>query len=252
MLFSAHKMLRYLAQKMNGCKRTGQRLSGMGMVLSILILLAACTSSESPGLGVTTAPTGLAETLPKPDFTSTLPVISSPQSPRSGWVIYRDPRYGYGLALPAAWRVNPTPQSGSFVTMTAYDPRFDPSTTSESLLLAKDSPKLEIIGFEHLDPNLSTREALEQRLDNVREQTMDEQAVEYGGKPGLILTRTLKTDPTLSWQLVIFRLRPDLAVMLSVYPNALLDSPTVQAILTSFSFAPQEQVTVPIQPPPEP
>ena len=90
-----------------------------------LPLLSACllavASPEPPVLLSTQAPVLVpTEAATEPPPATQGPVSEPTFMPgTAGWVEYRDPRYGYGLALPCYWTVTPTPMEGTFATMSA-------------------------------------------------------------------------------------------------------------------------------------
>ena len=175
----------------------------------------------------------------------------------AGWVEYRDPRYGYGLALPCYWTVTPTPMEGTFATMSArsYSDEFFAAHSDRGVWTGDAWPagayKLDAVIFEGIDPSLSMQDAIhytyatysnEQELVSVEEKTYDRHlgyiATVQGGPQG---GETLRV--------VYFAIGPDALLSLVFYPEAAQDEPDLQAMLGSFASALDEPVAFPAQAP---
>ncbi|MGE5250322.1 MAG: hypothetical protein ACM3QS_08930, partial [Bacteroidota bacterium] len=192
---------------------------------------------------------------------SALPSPTTVSSAALGWMQYRDPRYGYGIALPCYWSVTPTPMEGTYAAMTArsYSDEFFAQHSERGEWLGGVWPagayKLDAVVFENMDASLPVPDAL--RLWYSIPQNASEQqlvAVEetsFGSRTSYLATLQGGLQGAEKVRIVYFPLRPGRLIGFVFLPGTALESPDVQAILASFVPTSAEAVNFPGRPPAE-
>ena len=181
------------------------------------------------------------------------PSTAIPHSPL--WTQYRDPRFGYGLALPCYWNIYPTDKDydGS-PSISSYDEAFFFANATKGQwndgVWPEGAVKFNAFVSEAFDPALSLKEAVQQVLNNNdfgTVKSLDE--VTLGANTAMQLTREDQGDPNLPDRGYFFRFSPDRLLYLSVNPRQALETADVQNVLTSLAFTPQDQIAIPSTPP---
>jgi len=201
------------------------------------------------------APTVLSETpLPPPAETPRSIATAVTESAGGPWIEYRDPRYGYAIALPCYWTYVSTPLEGMFATMSArsYSDEFLGAHSVrgdwENGIWPEGAMKLDVLVFEGIDPALDLMSALEEFFDeylNEQEVTAIE-AVSFGSHSALQVTVEGGLAGGMTSQMVYFRLAPDKLIWFHFQPAAALVSTDAQAILGSVVLSVEEPLPLPL------
>jgi hypothetical protein len=242
--------------------------------VALILLLPACGTLE---LGVekpttlagidpaqdtmtTIAPVGTVDaglTTPSPGPTLEAPTNTPvPVSPL--WVEYRDPRYGYGLALPCFWNIYPTQADAVSGTpsIRSYDMYFFLAHSVRSQWINGEWPrgtvKFDLYVSEDVDSNLSLIDAARQELAKQDFPVQSIEEVTVGSHTAALAVRDGEEDPSLPNKTYVFRLSPSSLLFFYVSPRQVLDSPEIQAILASLAASKAEKITLPVIPPADP
>lgn len=214
-------------------------------LLLVVLLVSACapmTAAPEPNIVVSEEPLPIpteAEPAPQPE----LPISTA-------WKAVRDPRYGFGLAVPCWWLVSPIPQEGfgGVMTIKNYDEGFfNAHSTKGNWDWPFGSLKLDVIVMEGADPAKTDAEAYMQFVDPTMTGLVAAEPMQIGAHNAtvLMLSNMVNTDdPNVN--LFIFRLAPDKLLMVAPIPQNIVNTPDFQAILASIVLKPEEQIALPL------
>jgi hypothetical protein len=167
------------------------------------------------------------------------------------WIEYWDPKYGYGLALPAHWIVSPTPLEGDGGVMVSrsYDEEFFMANSVKGNWTGGQAPlgavKVDFVGFEGVLPEQSVEIAINQFLSQEQSITLSIEEVTIGNHTAYIINQANRYDPNETWYTVAFRIQPEVILLVAAYPLGAIESQDVQGILESISFSKSKPIVKP-------
>ncbi len=186
------------------------------------------------------------------EISPTPPQVSEEPALQGQWVEYRDPTYGFGLAIPCWWPYSPIPEEGIGGTMTihSYDEAFFLANSTKGWWTGGDWPegasKLDITVWQDFDPALTTLEAFNTTFDPTTSEIASTHEVRIGENEALLVEmRNLVNTSDPNSRLYVFRPAGDTLLMVSAAPDRALDSSDVQAMLASLSLSPDQPVNLP-------
>ena len=199
---------------------------------------------------LTGAPTSGAEILP-PTETIPAPTETPTEDFSDLWLEYRDPAYGYGIALPAYWKVNPTPTEGYDGAMTThnYDEAYFMAHSTKGWwtdgIIPEGVTKMDFAGITDEHPELDLASAI-QEMYNQSDTTivLTTEAVIYNQHDAVLVTTASPNNLNETYTSVAFRLPNDKILLVTAYWGDAFSSPDVQIILNSIAF-PGEPVILP-------
>ncbi len=159
------------------------------------------------------------------------------------WQEYRDARYGYGVALPAHWIVNPTPTEGldGAMTTTSYDEAFYLAHTTKGWwsdnVVPEGAIKMDFAGMPDPTPELDLASAIEKMYS--QSDTTVVLATEpawYNGHEAVLVTTASPNNLEETFTSVAFRLPNDKILLATAFWGEAFASADVQAILNSFAL----------------
>ncbi len=217
----------------------------------LLILLTLVGGACAP---VATTPDKVLPTLipveePLPIATPTEIASQPEQSSSTTWKAIRDPRYGFGLAVPCWWLVSPIPADGfgGVMTVKNYDEDYFNAHSNKGFWdWPNGTLKLDVIVMEGADPGKSDADAYMQFTDPTMTGVVSAESRQIGVNTVTVLTLSNlvnTNDPNSS--LFVYRLAPDVLLMVAPIPQTIVDTPDFQAILASIALTPNEQITLP-------
>jgi hypothetical protein len=173
-----------------------------------------------------------------------------PEPPIStAWKAVRDPRYGFGLAIPCWWLVSPIPEQGfgGVMTIKNYDEAyFNAHSTKGFWEWPNGTLKLDVIIMTGVDPAKPDAEAYMKFVDPTMTGLVSAEPQQIGSHTATVVTlANLVNTNDPDTKLFIFRLAPDKLLMVAPIPQSIIDTPDFQAILTSIVLTPDEQVALP-------
>jgi len=187
------------------------------------------------------------------EISPTPPQVTGEPALEGQWVEFRDPKYGFGLAIPCWWPYSPIPTQGIGGTMTihSYDEAFFLANSTKGWWTGGDWPegasKLDITVWQDFDPSLTTLEAFNTTFDPASSEIASSNEVRIGENEALLLEmRNLVNTSDPNSHLYVFRPADDTMLMVSAAPDRALDSSDVQAMLNSLSLSPEQSVILPL------
>jgi hypothetical protein len=179
---------------------------------------------------------------------------------RSGWVEYRDARYGYGLALPCFWQVYPTPSEGMFATMVArsYSDEFFAAHSERGNWRDDGWPegayKLDAVVFEGITSSSNMADTVRDFItSNLNEQELTAlEEVTYERHTGYMATLVSGLQGGDTQKMIYFPIGTDVLLGMSFQPGWALEAQDIQAILGSLALSVEEPVGLPSQVPSAP
>lgn len=223
------------------------------LLLYVLIasLLAACTPQVSP------LPTQIPpqEQTPLPALvTDSVPTAeSNSQASSVAWKEIRDPRFGFGLAVPCWWIVSPiSPEGiGGLLGLANYDEAYFMANSQKGYWdWPNGALKIDIVVFENVNPSLPDAEAYRELTDPDTEGLVSVATQQTGTHTATVLTLqnlVNQNDPAI--RVFIYRLAPDKLILINPVPQSIIDTSDFQAILASIVLTPNEQLAIPPTPP---
>jgi len=220
------------------------------LLLVIALFVSACSPSVSP-----------TEDLPTPIPTEELTSIPAPTDPApqpekpiaTSWKAVRDPRYGFGLAIPCWWLVSPIPAEGfgGAMTIKNYDEAYFNANSNKGFWdWPNGSLKLDVIIMEGIDLTNSDIDGYLQFSDPTMESVVSVESQQFGSHNATVATLINPNNQNDSKTIVyFFRLAPDKLLMVNPIPQNIIDTPDFQAILTTIALTPEEQIALPTIPP---
>ena len=169
------------------------------------------------------------------------------------WVEYRDPKFGYGVAFPIHWSVQPTIIDGVDGTMTAvsYDEEFFRQNSIRGNWIDGDPPqgafKMEFSAFEGISYDEPTVDAINQVLNDIEGMTVDDvEETKIGVNTAFkILHTDLNSPEGETWESYAFRIQPEVILWVHSYPFESIKSMDAQSILGSIVFSGEQAVILP-------
>jgi hypothetical protein len=222
----------------------------------------ASTETAIP-LVPTAIPTVTEETIPEPSLLPTPEPVTPAPSPL--WVEYRDPRYGFGMALPCYWHIIPTSLQGfgGSPSISSYDEHFFLNRSVRGSWKDNIWPggaiKFDIWIREEIDPASSLIEAVgafeeEQAVnDPFAVEVLAVEEVTLARHQAVRVTKADQGEDAHSLsrpnQYHAFRMSPESVLFISVSPRQALEYPEVQGILDSLALSQEEAISIPTRPP---
>jgi len=216
------------------------------LLLLVTLVINACAAIVAPTeesvepaidelISIPTEP----EPAPQPE----LPVVSS-------WKAVRDPRYGFGLAVPCWWLVTPVPAEGfgGVMTLRNYDEAYFNANSNKGFWeWPNGSLKIDMVIMEGVDPDKSDIDGYLQFSDPTMESLVSVESQQFGSRTatmGTFANLNNTNDPNIS--LFFFRLAPDKLLMINPIPQSIITTPDFQALLASIVLSPEEQISLPL------
>ncbi len=168
------------------------------------------------------------------------------------WVEYRDPAYGYGVALPTHWKVNPTPTEGydGAMTTASYDEAFFLAHSTKGWwndnIIPEGVIKMDFAGMADEHPELDLASALNAMYSSQSDTTvvLSTEPVVYNGHEAILMTTASPNNLAETYTSVAFRLPNEKILLVTAFWGDAFHTPDVQAILNSFAYE-GESVTLP-------
>ncbi|MFH2040801.1 MAG: hypothetical protein ABIJ65_15330 [Chloroflexota bacterium] len=221
-------------------------------VLFIAIVTLACGSVQ---VGLVT-PTSV--DLPGDDVNIQDPAATSVGTDQnvedysSLWVEYWDPRYNYGVALPSHWVVNPTPTDsvgGGSMSARNYTNEYRTAYSVKGNWVGGEPPEgvvaLEFVAFEGVLPEQSVEVAINSFLGGEQSVILSVDEVTIGRHLAYQVNEANINDSSDTWHTFVFRIKPEIMLLVVAYPQDRIELADVQAILGSISFSKSEPITKP-------
>jgi len=199
------------------------------------LLLTACAVPRAGGAPPT--PDEFRYVPPTETLIPTVVATVTSPAPKSQWISYWDAYYGYGLALPCWWTINPTGEHGGAMTLRSYDdPFFEAHSTKgewTDMVAPPGAVKMDIAMFENVDINAKTEDAIRESSPP-EDEIVSTQPVDLNGHPAFLVEfKDTKSDPPTYAKAYYLRFAADKLLILAAYPTELLESDDVQAIVHS-------------------
>jgi len=173
----------------------------------------------------------------------------SAAGPIPDWVPYWDDRYGYGLAVPCWWVVEPG-------ILRSYDDAFYAVYSNKSGWIGTapaGAVKIDLAVIEGIDPNAATEDAILNQIGLSKEDIVSIQSVDVNGHIAFLVEfQHTNFSPVAVNKSYYFRLAPDKLMMFNAYPADRLESGDAQAILYSIALSKDESIAMPAAPPAPP
>jgi len=215
-------------------------------LLLVTWIINACapivTPTEDVAITVTEEPLPI-PTEPEPAPQPELPVVSS-------WKAVRDPRFGFGLAVPCWWLVSPVPTEGfgGVMTLRNYDEAYFNANSNKGYWdWPNGSLKIDMVIMEGIDPATSDIDGYLQFSDPTMEALVSVESHQFGSHTatiGTVANLINTNDPNI--KLYFFRLAPDKLLMINPIPQSIITTPDFQTLLASIVLSPEEQISLPL------
>jgi len=215
------------------------------LLVVIVLSVSACAPSVSQ-TDISVAPISneepqiiptQAEPAPQPE----LPVASS-------WKPIRDPRYGFGFAIPCWWLTNPDFANDGLQIIKNYDEAYFNAHSQKGFWdWPNGALKLDVIVMEGIDPANSDIDGYLQFSDPTMERLVTVESQQLGSLTATVGTFANMINPNdTDVKLFFFRLAPDKLLMINPIPQNIIDTPDFQALLASIVLTPAEQISLPL------
>jgi hypothetical protein len=209
----------------------------------LTIALSACLPLSS-----TPTPEPTPPDLPEaPAPASQVDSLPGPASP--AWKEVRDARFGFGLAVPCWWIVNPIlPQGvGGVMTLMNYDEAYFNANSQKGYWdWSNGALKIDLVVMEGISPTLADGDAYMAFVDSTMQGLISAEARHMGTNTitELALENLINpNDPPA--HVFIYRLAPDKLLTVNPIPAAIKDTSDFQTLLSSIALSPQEPVILP-------
>ena len=165
------------------------------------------------------------------------------------WKEVRDPRFGFGVALPCWWQVNPIPSEGigGVMTVKNYDETyFNAHSTKSSWDWPNGALKIDFFITESVDPAKSAADAYMTSVDSTMTGLSSVNSQQTGTHTATVLVLSNlvnRNDPDA--KVFLYRLAPDKLLGVAPTPQSIIDTPDFQAVLSSIVLSSDEQITLP-------
>lgn len=211
----------------------------------VVLILSACTPSITAT--DTPAPILTEETPPAPTQTNSSPQPELPVA--TAWKAVRDARYGFGLAVPCWWLVNPIPEQGfgGVMTIANYDEAYFMANSTKGFWdWSNGALKLDLVVMEGIDPAKPDAEAYMGFVDPTMSRLVSTEQQQHGSHTATVLTfANLINTNEPNTRVFIHRLAPDKLLVVSPIPQTAVDTPDFQAILASIVLTSDKQIALP-------
>jgi len=215
--------------------------------LLIALFVSACASVVAP---TEESPTPILTEEPQAVPTQAEPIPQPEQPIATAWKAIRDPRYGFGLAVPCWWVVNPIPEGsfGGAMTIYNYDEAYFMANSTKGFWdWPNGTLKLDVIVMEGIDPANSDIDGYLQFSDPTMERVDAVESQQFGSHSATVASLANVDNPNSPiTKVYFFRLTPDKLLMVNPTPQTITDTPDFQAILTSIVLASEEQIALPL------
>jgi len=224
---------------------------------AVFVLLTACAPQATQPSPFEADPAVTSSAVSAP-ATEVAPATAPPAASLV-WTVYRDPRYGIGLAYPCWWLFSPMSADGvgGTLTLRSFDEQYFLAHSTKGNWQDGIMPDgvfaIDIGVFEQIDPSKSNAEAWSAMLDPSMSTLVASEERLIGQNQATVIqlqNMVNSSDPLTT--LYLFRLAPDKILMFSVLQQDRLDSNDIQGILTSLSLSPDQPVSIPNVAPHEP
>jgi hypothetical protein len=185
---------------------------------------------------------------PLPVLASNVEVSPTAKASRL-WKEVRDPRFGFGLAMPCWWLVNPMPAGGlgGVMTVKNYDEAyFDAHSTKGFWDWPNGALKIDIFITEGVDPAKSDVDAYMALTDSTATGLVSTNVLQTGTHTAaeLVLSNLVnRNDPDT--RIFLYRIAPDKLLGVAPTPQSIIDTSDFQALLASIVLNPSEPITLP-------
>ncbi|MBK9927682.1 MAG: hypothetical protein IPP66_20620 [Anaerolineales bacterium] len=214
-------------------------------LLVIAIFVSACVPAVASPEPISTT---VEETSPIPTQTQEPSQPEIPVVP-SVWKTIRDPRYGFGLAVPCWWLVSPIPAEGvgGVMIIKNYDEAYFNANSKKGFWeWPNGTLKLDIVIMEGVDPAKSETDAYVQFIDPTTTGLVSAETQQISSRTVTVVTLSnLVNTNDPHTKLFIFRLAPDKLLIVAPTPQNIIDAPDFQAVLQSIVLTADEQVILP-------
>ncbi len=219
------------------------------LLLLLVIVLSVSACGQTAAMPNEDLPT--VAVTEEPELIATQTVLPpQPEQPVStAWKAVHDPRYGFGLAIPCWWLVNPISADGNegLQTIKNYDDAYFNAHSNKGFWdWPNGTLKLDIVVMEDIDPAKSDADAYMQFIDPTMTGLVSAESRQIGVNTVTVLTLSNlvnTNDPNSS--LFVYRLTPSTLLMVIPIPQTIANSSDFQAILASIVLTSDEQVTLP-------
>jgi len=216
------------------------------LLLLIALFVGACAPSVAP---TEEFPTPFPTEEPQAVPTQAEPAPQPEQPISTAWMIVRDQRYGFGLALPCWWIAHPIPEGGFGGAMTIYnydEAYFNAHSTKGFWEWPNGTLKMDVIVMEGIDPANSDIDGYLQFSDPTMERVDAVESQQFGSHTATVASLANVDNPNSPiTKVYFFRLAPDKLLMVNPIPQSIIDTPDIQGILASIVLSPDEKVTLP-------
>lgn len=225
-----------------------RRKSYLFLLILIIILASLACGSLEVGVVTPTSEDELANAVDaqKPTEDAGLPTeeITPPTENLAEdfshlWVEYWNPKYNYGLTLPAHWVVENDSAGGGFMSTRSYDQDYFLANSIKGNWIGGEPPegaiKLDFVGFEGIVPEQSLDVAISDILGQDPEMTvvLSVEEKKIGEQEAVLITTARPENLNEPFTSAAFRLSPETILLVAPYPTDALNSSNVQAILNS-------------------
>jgi len=169
------------------------------------------------------------------------------------WVEYWDPKYNYGVALPSHWIVNPTATDsvdGGYMNARSYTNEYRTAYSVKGNWIGGEPPvgavSMDFVAFEGVLPEQSVEIAINNYLGGDQSVILSVEQITVGRHIAYKVTEANINDPSDTYHTLVFRIKPEIMLLVVAYPQDRIDSADVQAILGSISFSKSEPIIKPV------
>lgn len=169
------------------------------------------------------------------------------------WVEYWDPKYDYGIALPSHWIVRPTATDsvgGGSMSARNYTDDYRTAYSIKGNWIDGEPPAgvvaLEFVAFEGVLPEQSVEVAINNYLGGEQSVILSVDEITIGRHIAYMVTEANINDSSETWHTFVFRIKPEVMLLVVAYPQDRIDLTDVQAILGSISFSKSEPIIKPV------
>jgi hypothetical protein len=169
------------------------------------------------------------------------------------WVEYWDPKYNYGVALPSHWIVNPTAtdsEGGGSMSARNYTNEYRTAYSIKGNWIGGEPPTgvvaLEFAAFEGVLPEQSVEIAINSFLGGEQSVILSVEQITVGKHVAYKVTEANINDSSDTWHTLVFRIKPEIMLLVVAYPQDRIELEDVQAILGSISFSKSEPIIKPM------
>ena len=224
--------------------------------LFLVILTLACGSVQV-GLVTPTADMQQGEDVNVNDPAATLTGdVSSSGDYSNLWVEYWDPKYNYGLALPSHWIVNPTATDstdGGYMNTRNYTDDYRAAYSVKGNWIGGEPPagvvSLDFVAFENVFAGQAVEVAISNFLGGDQSVILSVDEISIGRHTAYRVNEASVNDPGETWHTYVFRIQPEIMLLVAAYPQDRIDLADVQEILGSISFSKSEPIVKPVSAP---